>query len=118
MYLLVELSKSLADLAGLLAVCSHPRDEGVPAVAPAGPAWAAPVAVLARGAAVVPTAEVAGLLAVRLHPGVPLAAAVAVAGPVTAINIFVLAITCIYTTDLSPSSNHTKVHNSIAFTFM
>ena len=94
MYLLVELSKSLADLAGLLAVLLHPWHVGVPAEALAGPAGAARLAIFARGAAVVPTAEVAGLLAVQLHPVVPGAAAVAVAGPVMAIGIFVLAITC------------------------
>ena len=92
MYLLVELSKSLADFAGLFAVLSHELDVGVPAVALACPARAARLAVLARGTAVVPTAQFAGLVALRLDPGVP----AAVAGPSFAVDIDILAITCIY----------------------
>ena len=66
MYLLVELSKSLADLAGLLA---GRLDPGVgSAQAPAAPAGAARPAILARGTAVVPTAQFAGLVALRLDP--------------------------------------------------
>ena len=118
MYLLVELSKSLADFAGLFAVLSHELDVGVPAVALACPARAARLAVLARGTAVVPTAQFAGLVALRLDPGVP----AAVAGPSFAVDIDILAITCIhhiFITLVSCSNfecHHTKVHNCYAFT--
>ena len=79
------MNRELADLARLLAICSHPGDVGVGAESAAGPLGAATVAVSTPGGTA--GAHPTGPPAVCPHPGPVASITVAQSGPAVAAGI-------------------------------